>query len=277
MRDPLERLAPELPVAFAASPFTPDDEIAEALAEGGLERFWGVRGAVVPYAGGTALQAEGSGVAFPLVREAMRYAPRAKLAVTMPGTKCIELAALGVPAIVCTPHNAPERVVINGPLQYIDRIPLLGDPLKRALVMALDARFPFAAQPNIDAGEELMPELRGTLMPGHVAERIAEYAADEAAREAASGRACARSTPRTPVPRSGWRALCWKARPRAPFGRDRDQGSRRFVAARARLRSRRKTVHRRSKRSSSTTARRDRPRPSSAGGRVGRCPLRASS
>lgn len=184
----LSVLAPELPVAFAASPFTPDDEIAEALAEGGLERFWGVRGAVVPYAGGTALQAEGSGVAFPLVREAMRYAPRAKLAVTLPGTKCIELAALGVPALVCTPTNVPERVVINGPMQYIDRIPLLGDPLKRALVMALDARFPFAAQPNIDAGEELMPELRGTLMPGHVAKRIAEYAADEAAREAASSR-----------------------------------------------------------------------------------------
>ena len=60
----------------------------------------------------------------------------------MPGTKCIELAALGVPAIVCTPANAPERVVINGPMQYVDRIPLLGDPLKRALVMALDARFP---------------------------------------------------------------------------------------------------------------------------------------
>lgn len=182
----LRALAPALPVAFAASPFTPDDEIAEALAEGGLDRFWGVRGGVVAQPGGAALQAEGSDVVFPLVREAMRYAPRAKFAVTLPGTKCIELAALGVPAIVCTPTNAPERVVINGPMQYIDRIPLLGDTLKRALVMALDARFPFAAQPNIDAGEELMPELRGTLMPGRVARRIAEYAADDAAREAAS-------------------------------------------------------------------------------------------
>jgi hypothetical protein len=184
----LRRLAPELPIAFAASPFTADDEIAEALTEGGLERFWGVRGEVVERAGGPALQAAGSDEAFPLVREAMRYAPHAKLVVTLPGTKCIELAALGTPAIVCTPTNVPERVVINGPLQYIDRIPLLGDPIKRALVMALDARFPFAAQPNMDAGEELMLELRGTLMPGNVAKQIARYAADDAARAAASTR-----------------------------------------------------------------------------------------
>ena len=182
----LRVLAPDLPIAFAASPFTPDDEIAAALSEGGLERFWGVRGALVAQGDGTALQAQGSEVAFPLVREAMRYARRAKLAVTLPGTKCIELAALGVPAIVCTPTNVPERVVINGPMQYIDRIPLLGDTLKRALVMAVDARFPFAAQPNIDAGEELMPEMRGTLMPGHVAKRIVEYAGDDGARAAAS-------------------------------------------------------------------------------------------
>jgi hypothetical protein len=184
----LQAIAPELPVAFAASPFTADDEIDEALAEGGLERFWGERGRVVERAGGPALQAEGSETAYPLVREAMRYAPHAKLVVTLPGTKCIELAAVGAPAIVCTPTNVPERVVINGPMQYVDRIPFLGDPLKRALVMAVDARFPFAAQPNMDAGEELMPELRGTLMPGQVAKRIAAYAADDAARATASAR-----------------------------------------------------------------------------------------
>jgi len=183
----LRVLAPELPIAFAASPFTSDDEIAAALEEGGLERFWGVRGRVVD-AGGAALQAEDSEIVFPLVREAMRYAPWAKLVVTLPGTKCVELAALGVPAIVCVPANVPERIVINGPMQYIDRLPFLGDTLKRALVMAVDARFPFAAQPNIDAGEELMPEMRGTLMPGHVARRIEAYAGDDAARASASGR-----------------------------------------------------------------------------------------
>jgi hypothetical protein len=42
------------------------------------------------------------------------------------------------------------------------------------------------AQPNIDTGEQLMPELRGTLMPAEVARRIAAYADDDAARATAS-------------------------------------------------------------------------------------------
>jgi lipid-A-disaccharide synthase len=184
----LAQLAPELPVAFAASPFTTNDAIGEALAEGGLPNFWGARGRVVEETAGPALQAERSGASFPLVREAMRYARRARLVATLPGTKCIELAALGVPAIVLTPANAPERVVINGPFQYIDRIPFLGDTVKRAVVLAVDRRFPMTAQPNIDAGEEVMPEMRGTQMPGHVARRILEYAADDGARAAASQR-----------------------------------------------------------------------------------------
>jgi lipid-A-disaccharide synthase len=130
----------------------------------------------------------GGGEPFPVVRDAMRHAPEARLVVTLPGTKCIELAALGVPAIVCTPLNAPEVVVINGPLQYLDRLPFAGTFLKRAMVVVVDSRFPFTAQPNMDAGEELMPELRGTLMPAAVARRVAAYADDAAARAAASVR-----------------------------------------------------------------------------------------
>jgi len=112
----------------------------------------------------------------------MRHAPRARLAVTLPGTKCIELAALGVPTIVCTPLNAPEVVVINGPLQYLDRLPLIGMALKRAIVVGVDARFPYTAQPNMDAGETVMPEMRGTLYPGDIARRIAAYASDDVGR-----------------------------------------------------------------------------------------------
>jgi lipid-A-disaccharide synthase len=149
---------------------------------------WGARGSVVEGLEGLWLQPEGDHPPIPVVRDAMRYASRARMALTIPGTKCIELAALGVPTMVCAPLNAPEMVVINGPLQYLDRIPFLGVPLKRAMVLGVDKRFPLSAQPNIDAGEELMPELRGTLMPGHVARRVAEYAGDDAARAAAAQR-----------------------------------------------------------------------------------------
>ena len=184
----LREQRPDLRVAFAVSPFTSDHELARALERGGHRNVWGARGRVVPLGPGVGLAPLAGGAPFPVVRDAMRHAPDARLVVTLPGTKCIELAALGVPAIVCTPLNAPEVVVINGPLQYLDRLPFAGTFLKRAMVVVVDSRFPYTAQPNMDAGEELMPELRGTLMPAAVARRVAAYADDAAARAAASVR-----------------------------------------------------------------------------------------
>jgi len=179
---------PDLTVAFAISPFTTRAELERALAAGGHRNFWGARGRVVPLGEGIGLEPESGGPPFPVVRDAMRHAPSARLVVTLPGTKCIELAALGVSAIVCAPANAPEIVVINGPLQYLDRLPKIGRVLKRSMVLAVEARFRFLAQPNMDAGEELMPELRGTLMPGALATRVAAYADDTGARARASER-----------------------------------------------------------------------------------------
>jgi hypothetical protein len=178
----LRRFVPGVPIAFGLSPFTTDDEVRRALASGGDPRFWGARGrleegAIVP---------SGGDERFPIVREAMRYAPRAAFALTIPGTKCVELAALGVPTIVCTPLNAPELIVVNGPLTYLDRIPLAGAALKRSVVLRLGKRFRLLAQPNMDADEALMPELRGALMPGRVARVAADYLADREARTRAS-------------------------------------------------------------------------------------------
>jgi hypothetical protein len=184
----LRRIAPELPAAFALSPFTTRDEVERALAAGGHPNVWGARGRVTALHGGIGLQPDAGGPPLPVVRDAMRYAPRARFAVTLPGTKCIELAALGVPTLVCVPLNAPEAVVVNGPLQYIDRIPAIGAFVKRQVVIGVDLRFKLTAQPNIDTGEQLMPELRGTLMPAEVARRIAAYALDADARAEASRR-----------------------------------------------------------------------------------------
>jgi len=99
--------------------------------------------------------------------------------VTIPGTKAIELAALGKPAISCSPANAPELVTINGPLTYLDRIPLIGVPAKRAMVLAYSRRFRYHTQPNIDAGTMLIHELHGTLTPGRVARSTLERLRDE--------------------------------------------------------------------------------------------------
>jgi hypothetical protein len=179
---------PEIPIAFAVSPFTTEMELARAFESGGHRNVWGARGTVVRGERGLALAPSDGSAPFPIVRDAMRHAPRARFVVTLPGTKCIELAALGVPAIVCVPLNAPEVVVINGPLQYLDRVPVAGTLLKRKMVVEVDRRFTLTAQPNIDTNERLMPEMRGTLMPGEVARRLIAYYDDDAARTSASAR-----------------------------------------------------------------------------------------
>lgn len=173
MREPL------VPIAFAISPFTTEEELARVLAAGGDPLAYGTRGSVV-HDGGTIYLAASSGERFPVARNAMRSAREARIALTIPGTKVIELAGLGIPAIVCAPANKPEVVVINGPLQYLDRLPFVGTPLKRGAVLAFERRFRFVAQPNIDADEAVLPELRGTLTPGRIAGVVAERWNDEA-------------------------------------------------------------------------------------------------
>ena len=165
----LRRMLPGVPVAFAGSPFVTDDALREALARGGEHPL--SYGAPADLIDGE-IVAEGA--RFPLVRAAMRAASGARLAITIPGTKVIELAALGVPAVVCTPFNAPELVVIGGPLQYVGKLPLVGTPIKRAAVVAVARRFTHFAQPNIDAGKDLDVEIAGTLLPSQVAHTAAE-------------------------------------------------------------------------------------------------------
>ncbi len=172
----LRRRLSDVSIAFGRSPFTTDGELDRALRAGGDPRAYGAR-AELAEDGGAIVSGE---FRFPLVRATMRSAVAARLAVSIPGTKLIELAAIGVPAICCLPMNAPELAVINGPLQYIGRLPFIGAPLKRSAALAVTRRFRYFAQPNIDAERELIPELSGTLFPARVAAVTAERYADAA-------------------------------------------------------------------------------------------------
>jgi hypothetical protein len=170
----LRRRFSDVPIAFGRSPFTTDAELAAALEAGGDARVYGVRAELVD--GGTAIRH--GDMRFPVVPAAMRAATQARLAVTIPGTKLIELAALGVPAICCVPLNAAELIVINGPLQYVGKLPFIGGPIKRKAVAMFASRFEHYAQPNTDMGKRLLPELSGTLFPSRIAAVAAQYYSD---------------------------------------------------------------------------------------------------
>ncbi len=175
----LRREDPSLPIAFGISPFTQVAAVRAAVEAGGDPRVYAQRGTVIEDSTGAYLVSADSRLRFPIVRRALSAARVAKLIVTIPGTKAIELAALGKPAISCSPANAPELVTINGPLTYLDRLPLIGVPAKRAMVLAYSRRFRYHTQPNIDAGTMLIHELHGTLTPGRVARVTLEHLHDQ--------------------------------------------------------------------------------------------------
>ncbi|HZV76757.1 MAG TPA: hypothetical protein VFF63_03240 [Candidatus Babeliales bacterium] len=174
------RERPELPIAFAISPFTPREQVRAAIERGGHPRMFGRTGHLVSDGGRDYLTTAAQDVRIPVLRNALAGATRARLVLTIPGTKTIELAILGKPAITITPLNAPELVAINGPLTYLNRVPLVGIPLKRAAAVAVSRRFQYHTQPNIDAGAALIAEVHGTAMPGRIA-RVALEAYDDSA------------------------------------------------------------------------------------------------
>jgi lipid-A-disaccharide synthase len=184
------RERPDLKIAFALSPFTARSQVAAAIEGGGHPRMFGRSGRLVTEAGRDYLATEADDVRIPLLNNALAAARSARLVLTIPGTKTIELAVLGKPAIAITPLNAPELVTINGPLTYLNRVPLVGVPLKRAVAVAVSRRFPYHTQPNMDAGDALIREIHGTVTPGRIA-RIALESYDDHAWISSSGTALA--------------------------------------------------------------------------------------
>jgi lipid-A-disaccharide synthase len=169
---------PEIPIAFALSPFTPRSQVQAGIEGGGHPRLFGRRGILIAEEGRDYLTTPAGDVRIPVLRNALAAAVRARLVLTIPGTKTIELAALGRPVVTITPLNAPEVVAINGPLTYLNRIPLIGVPLKRAVAVGVSRRFAHHTQPNMDAGRALVREMHGTVTPGRVA-RVALEAYDD--------------------------------------------------------------------------------------------------
>jgi hypothetical protein len=176
----MAREQPSLKIAFGISPFTPLGDVRRAIEGGGHPRMFGHRGILVEEQDRAYLATEDGAHRFEILRNALAAATRARLVITTPGTKCIELAVLGVPMIALTPLNACEKITMNGPLTYLDHLPLVGAPLKRAVAVNLSRRFPLHTQPNIDANEMVICELHGTLTPGRTARVALERYADAA-------------------------------------------------------------------------------------------------
>lgn len=159
------RERPGLRGSVAISPFNSDDEISMSL-RAPDPAFGGVRGELVD--SGRVIAVDGA--RFTVDRSgSYRALAQAALVIATPGTKLVEAAVLGRPLLVTLPLNKLDEAVLPGLAGYLHRVPVIGVPVKKWLAPRILRRFRFVAQPNIDAGRQLVPELRGMLTAADIA------------------------------------------------------------------------------------------------------------
>ncbi|HXW51560.1 MAG TPA: hypothetical protein VEJ41_06175 [Candidatus Acidoferrales bacterium] len=171
----LVRLRPGTKITFVVSPFNTDAELATAIEQPADPRFSGVSGRYDPQA--RTIVVEGNTFAIDRSSDYQSVAG-SQLVISIPGTKCMEAAVLGRALLVVVPYNRVDEIAMNGVLGYIHRVPIIGRPIKRWAARNVAERIKFFAQPNIDAGRFVAPELRGFLHPHDVAQKAASMLAD---------------------------------------------------------------------------------------------------
>ncbi|MDD5382301.1 MAG: hypothetical protein PHH60_01420 [Candidatus Margulisbacteria bacterium] len=106
-----------------------------------------------------------------------------ELVITIPGTNTARLAALGVPMIVIFPLDNPDVIPLEGLPHYIGLVPYFGSKFKRFLADTLNKRNKYWALPNMKADREIVPEIRGLIDPGIVAQKAVALLKDRGRRE----------------------------------------------------------------------------------------------
>jgi hypothetical protein len=172
--DDLAARDPRVRCVMPWSGFVPRADIERALAGSGAR--W------VESSGAAALVTE-SGASAPIIEEQRYAAMKASaLAVTLPGTNTLQLAALGIPMILVAPLNRAETIVVPGPVNWLSPRWRPTKALKRALLFRLNDRLKYVALPNIIADDAIVPEMRAELSPQDVGRAIVGLLDDPEAR-----------------------------------------------------------------------------------------------
>jgi hypothetical protein len=100
---------------------------------------------------------------------------QADAALCLPGSNTAELASMGIPMMVLTPSQRPERLPIPGPAGYLDRLPFIGKYLKIVFVWLYWRRLKYLAYPNRRSRRELVPEIVGRLTAQKVSDAFLDF------------------------------------------------------------------------------------------------------
>lgn len=180
----LQARDPGLQIVLHRSPFTPRDQLADAVENPVWRRATGgVGGSLVTEDGVDWILTPGGARVRVLPPDFHHEGLAvADVALTVPGTNTAELAILGVPMVVALPLHKPEEIPIDGLAGRIGGVPVVGRALMRALARRFVARKPLVALPNQRAGRMVTPELVGLFSPEELAEAVATLVADPLAR-----------------------------------------------------------------------------------------------
>lgn len=106
-----------------------------------------------------------------------------KLAVTVPGTNNLQLAAMGVPMLVVVPLDNAHKIPVDGIFGLLNAdIPPIGY-LKKQMLVRKARSLPYVSLPNIIAGKVIVPEMVDFIKPEDVAERAALLLSEDAVLE----------------------------------------------------------------------------------------------
>ena len=165
----IQKVVPEAQFLMLLSPYITEDEIKRSL-----------RGEGTIYSQGDLKHIQTkSGSRVQMITSSRHEAiSLSTMVLTIPGTNTAEIAAIGTPMIIVFPLDRADSIPLEGISDYICRIPLMGPLLKKIIITIIGWRTKYFGLPNMKAGREIVPELRGTVKPKEVAARAVQCLKD---------------------------------------------------------------------------------------------------
>ncbi len=176
--DILQQKRPELDLVIALAPTT----TPEALAKYGQISFPtpDSDGATATLVDGNLLTAKGTIIKIHQEFPAHEMLKSSQICITTTGANTAELASLNLPMIVLSPTNFIDiQVGWDGMLGLLADSPLFGKTFSKLinsiLISQIQKRGQLLAWPNIWAGEAIVPEILGEIMPTEIVDKILFY------------------------------------------------------------------------------------------------------
>ena len=153
----LRRRFPQWQAVMPVAPTVDDAVLCRGLAANGLSWTGGERPEAVVI---------DENYSVPLVRSGQYEAIAASsLAVALPGTNNLQIAALSVPLLMVAPLNEAQNIPLDGLAGIFPHRSRVMGGVKKRLVMMVNAREKYVSLPNRIAGAFLLPERRELMTP----------------------------------------------------------------------------------------------------------------